>query len=189
MASKRTSTVSLIPKPIVALFLLLSLTLISGCIRHQTYSPVVEEDGREMSAATELATLPPEIPGERIATSAPPTTGRYTDTQPTSFPRTRIITRVADRGITRRAWSLAVCSRPSGDVLAGPYYWPSIDRAVHRPNSTNVWLEPGEFLWNILLLPYRAVDTPPWQKIAYSPDGGIGWRNVEQSGVIFQERE
>jgi len=139
---------------------------------------------------TEPSELPSDLPGERTVTSGPPTTGRYVDTQPTAFQRTRIVVRVAEGGVIRRNWALAVCPRPSGDVLAGPTYWPTIDDAFHRSNSTNVWLEPGEFLWNTLLLPYRLIDEPPWSKVVYSPAGGVsGWRNVEQSGVIYREKE
>ena len=131
---------------------------------------------------------PDENPHDKVITSAVPTTGRYADSQPTSSPPTRIVVRVSDRGVTRRSWPLTVNPRPSGDVLAGPTYWPTTDKAVHRPNSTNVWLEPLEFLYNVALLPYRVIDTPPWSKVIYSPSGGIDWSNVEQSGVIFQER-
>jgi hypothetical protein len=75
-------------------------------------------------------------------------------------------------------------------VLAGPTYWPTVDRAFRRPNSTNIYLEPAEFVWNSILLPYRMVETPPWSKVVYSPAGGIfGWRNVEQSGVLYRERD
>ena len=130
------------------------------------------------------------LPGDRLISSATtPTTSRYLDTQPTAFRPTRIVLRVGEKGLVRRQWPLETSYRPSGDVLAGPTYWPTVDKAVQRPNSTNVWLEPLEFLYNLALLPYRAVDTPPWSKIVYSPSGGIGWRNVEQAGVIFQEKE
>ena len=46
----------------------------------------------------------------------------------------------------------------------------------------------GDWLYNVALLPYRVIDNPPWSKVIYSPSGGIDWSNVEQSGVIFQER-
>jgi uncharacterized protein YceK len=153
--------VSSILKSITAILLLLALGLLSGCAHRRVSSPMTEQ----VELGTDVNELPATLPGERIATSAPPTTGRYADTQPTAFPRTRIVVRVADRGVLRRSWSLAVSPRPSGDVLAGPTYWPSVDEAFHRPNSTNIWLEPGEFLWNTLLLPYRVIDTPPWSKI------------------------
>ena len=108
--------------------------------------------------------------------------------QPTGYPPTRIVLRISDRGVARRAWPLAVTPRPSGNVLAGPTYWPTVDKAVHRSNKTNIWLEPLEFMYNVALLPYRVIDEPPWSKVIYSPSGGIDWSNVEQSGVIFQER-
>ena len=177
----------------ISLIVLLSIA-VTGCARRHTTR--FTEDSRQMSEAMEIAAErapippepPPENPGDLVITSAPPTTGRYVDTQPSGYPNTRIILRVADRGITRRAWTLAVTPRPSGDVLAGPTYWPTIDKAVRRPNTTNAWLEPLEFLYNIALLPYRVVETPPWSKVIYSPSGGIDWSNVEQSGIIFQER-
>jgi len=92
--------------------------------------------------------------------------------------------------VDRRGKTVIVRRGPSGDVLAGPTYWPTVDDAFHRPNSTNIWLEPGEFIWNTALLPYRVIDAPPWSKVIYSPAGGTyGWRNVEQSGVIYREKE
>lgn len=176
---------SSIPKLCFLLFVLVSLALSDGCTHHRASPPMSD------SVEIEVGELPAPIqPGERIATSAPPTTGRYADTQPSAYPRTRIVVRVADHGIIRRQYALAVCPRPSGDVLAGPYYWESEDRAFTRPNWVNLWLEPGEFVWNSLLLPYRMVETPPWAKVVYSPAGGApGWRNVEQTGVIYRERE
>ncbi len=176
---------SLAPKTIASLFVLVSMA-IGGCAHHRTSSPMTDRT----ELGTEVTELPAEIPGERTVASGPPTTGRYLDTQPTAFPRSRIIIRVADAGVIRRNWALSVCPRPSGDVLAGPTYWPTVDDAFHRPNSTNIWLEPGEFIWNLALLPYRVIDAPPWSKVIYSPAGGTyGWRNVEQSGVIYREKE
>jgi hypothetical protein len=175
----------LAPKTFASLFALVSLA-IGGCAHHRTSSAMTDRT----ELGTEVTELPADIPGERTVSSGPPTTGRYIDTQPTAFPRSRIVIRVAVAGVIRRNWALSVCPRPSGDVLAGPTYWPTVDDAFRRPNSTNIWLEPGEFLWNILLLPYRVVDTPPWSKVVYSPAGGaFGWRNVEQSGVIYREKE
>jgi hypothetical protein len=176
--------VSSTPKTIAAIVSLLALGVISGCAASRKPAPPMPEISNEVTA------LPTDIPGERMVTSGPPTTGRYATTEPANIPRTRIVVRVADRGVLRRNWVLVANLRPSGDVLAGPTYWPSVDRAFDRPNSTNIWLEPGEFLWNTLLLPYRMIDTPPWSKIVYSPAGGAsGWRNVEQSGVLYRERE
>jgi hypothetical protein len=188
--------VSSIPKTTAALLSLFALALIGGCIRHPN-SRYRYEQPREISAARELVNDErpdveplPELPGDRLVSSSTgPTTSRYMDTQPTNFRPTRIVMRVGDRGLVRRQWSLAVCPRPSGDVLAGPTYWPTVDKAVQRPNKDNVWMEPLEFVYNAALLPYRAIRTPPDSKMVYSPSGGIGWRNVEQSGVIFQERE
>jgi hypothetical protein len=178
--------VSSIPKILASILLVTALALLGGCAHHRASSPMTDQS----EIGTDMAELPPLLPGDRIATSAQPTTGRYADTQPTAYPRTRIVVRVGEHGIIRRVWALAVNPRPSGDVLAGPYYWESEDRAFHRPNSTNIWLEPGEFVWNTLLLPYRLIDTPPWSKVVYSPAGGApGWRNVEQTGVIYRERE
>ena len=176
---------SSIPKLLSVLLVLLSFSLLSGCAHHRPAPAMAEE------IEIEPTELPQPIqPGERVVTSTGPTTGRYADTQPAAFPRTRIVVRVADHGIIRRQYALSTCPRPSGDVLAGPYYWESEDRAFNRPNWVNMWLEPGEFVWNSLLLPYRMVDTPPWAKVVYSPAGGApGWRNVEQTGVIYRERE
>ncbi len=173
---------SLVPKFLSAVLPLLPLLSI-GCIRHHVPPPMNE-------VVNEPNELPSEIPGERVVTSGRPTTGRYAATQPTGFPRTRIVVRVAEGGVIRRFWALSTCPRPSGEVLAGPTYWPSEDQAFRRPNWVNVWLEPGEFLWNTALLPYRVIETPPWAKIVYSPAGGVhGWRNVEQTGVLYREKD
>src|SRR5688572_401557 len=116
MASNGTSTVSSIPK-LSARLLLLILTLAGGCIRHPNSR--VREGGRELSIGQEITgdqrpepppQLPPALPTDRIITSATtPTTGRYLDTQPTAFMPTRIVVRVADAGVIRRQWPLAVC--------------------------------------------------------------------------------
>jgi hypothetical protein len=189
--------VSSIPKLTFALLSLSLIILIGGCVKHPNAR---ERERRPMSYGQDIVAadeapepppeLPPALPGDRIITSATtPTTSRYLDTQPTAFPQTRIVLLVADRGVIRRQWPLAVSPRPSGDTLAGPYYWPSTDEAVRRKNKINVWLEPLEFVYNTALLPFRAIATPPWSKMVYSPDGGLRWRNVEQAGVLFQERE
>ncbi len=188
---------SSIPKLSAAILVLLVLTLIGGCIRHPNAR--VREGGRDLSVGQEITgderpepppQLPPALPTDRVVTSATtPTTGRYLATQPTAFAPSRIVVRIGDNGVIRRQFPLAVCPRPSGDTLAGPTYWPTVDDAVDRKNKTNVWLEPLEFLYNTALLPFRAIRTPPDAKIVYSPDGGLRWRNVEQAGVLFQERE
>jgi len=176
--------------------LLLALSLIGGCIRSQASRE--EKAGREISVGREImnderpdvAETPVALPGDRlVSSSTTPTTSRYLETQPTAFRTTRIVVRVGDRGLVRRQWPLEISPRPSGDVLAGPTYWPTIDKAVRRSSKQNVWLEPLEFLYLVALLPYRAIVTPPDSKIVYSPSGGIDWQNVEQAGVIFQERE
>src|SRR5438270_526965 len=129
---KRISTVSLAPKTLSSIVLCAALALLSGCAHHRTAPAMTDEIEIE---PTELP--PPILPGERVVTSTGPTTGRYADTQPAAYPRTRIIVRVADHGVIRRQFGLSSCPRPSGDVLAGPYYWESEDRAYRRPNWVN----------------------------------------------------
>ena len=68
-----------------------------------------------------------------------------------------------------RQWPLWIGERPSGNVIAGPHYWPTITREPRRTELNQGFIEPVEFLWNTLLLPYRMVRTPPWTAVTYDP--------------------
>src|ERR1051325_3118393 len=121
-----------------ALACIVFLLVLAGCARHRAM-PMSDE--RPMSESMEIqaarVAVPPENPGDHVITSAPPTTGRYVETQPTGYTPTRIIVRVGGHGVGGRAWPLMTTPRASGDTLAGPTYWPTIDDAVRRPNKVN----------------------------------------------------
>lgn len=82
-------------------------------------------------------------------------------------------------GQLRREWPLAVAYRPSGDVLAGPVYYPTVDQAPARPDWQSALLDAPEFVLNTVLLPVRAVITPPWAKLVYSPVNPAGFEVSE----------
>lgn len=68
-----------------------------------------------------------------------------------------------------REWPLWIVERPSGNVVAGPTYWPTDYREPRRAELTQAFVEPVEFLWNTLLIPYRMVRTPPGTRVLYDP--------------------
>jgi hypothetical protein len=100
-------------------------------------------------------------------------------TEPPPVIPTRIQLIVGERGLVQRPWPAVAFSRPSGDVMAGPTYWPSVDDAFERSNGLNLVMEPVEFLLNTVLLPVRAVITPPWTAMIYSPVGPVGGSVLE----------
>ena len=81
------------------------------------------------------------------------------------------VTVIQGDAVIQRQWPEAVFWRASGDTIAGPTYWDSINDAFKRPDWVNVLMEPAEFLLNTALLPVRAVITPPMTAIQYSPVG------------------
>jgi hypothetical protein len=82
--------------------------------------------------------------------------------------------RVEEGGALIRYWPETLVLRPSGDTLAGPNYWPSLDKALQRKDLDNLYMEPAEFWINLFLMPVRAVMTPPWTPMVYSPVGPTG---------------
>lgn len=109
-------------------------------------------------------------------TLAEQTGGEVTVTTTATAPATRPTEQIPvmviqNDAVVQREWPEQVFWRANGDTIAGPTYWESIERAFRRSDEVNVFLEPVEFLANVALLPVRAVITPPWEKIQYSPVG------------------
>jgi hypothetical protein len=72
-------------------------------------------------------------------------------------------------GGARRQWAISASERASGDVLAGPYYGPQqLSDRLGRQEWHRGWLEPVDFFVNVVLMPVRAVRTPPNAKVVYS---------------------
>lgn len=85
--------------------------------------------------------------------------------------RATIALNLAPGGVLTREWPTSVSSQPSGDVLAGPSYYPRGYRSATRSDWVGGIMEPAEFLIDTVLLPVRAVFTPPWAPVVYSPAG------------------
>ncbi len=83
------------------------------------------------------------------------------------------------RGDVRRAWSISVARRPSGNTLAWPTYWPNVERYVERPDWANGGVEPFEFLGNVLLLPVRVFMVAPWARVEYDPMSKPGQEEID----------
>lgn len=92
--------------------------------------------------------------------------------------RANVTLNVMEGGVLRRAWPVSVAYIPSGDTLAWPHYWNTVERAIYRSDLENSFLEPLEFLANTALLPVRAVLLPPWTPMVDSPAGPAGEDNL-----------
>jgi hypothetical protein len=104
-----------------------------------------------------------------------PTTQHRVGVAPTvTGPLRPIGLQVTADGQLLRPWPESVSYRPSGDVLAGPTYWPTGDRAYRRDGLTNAYMEPLEFLWNGALMPFRAIQQHPQTPVIYSPINRVG---------------
>jgi len=82
-------------------------------------------------------------------------------------------------GAVRRDWPPSIAYRPSGDVRAGHTYWPGVEKYSRRSDLLNWFWESGEFLFNSMALPVRAVLAPPWTSKIYSPVGPPGQEHVD----------
>jgi hypothetical protein len=167
-----------------------------GCAHHAaSRGPFTDVTSRDKDQATETAPIPSsepplvaELPNKQPASSpsglpvTPTTTALIPSTQhrvevaPYTSSRERVAIPIADlgHGVIVREWPVSICWRPSGDTLAGPDYWPSEEVAFKRPEWMNMFMEPLEFFYNTALLPYRAVVTPPWAQVVYSPVNRVG---------------
>ena len=81
----------------------------------------------------------------------------------------KLVVRVDEHGRLSRDFAPSAFERPSGDVLAGPLYWSNYNRTIKRSDAENVVFEPMEFIIDSLLMPVRAVITPPWTDVVYDP--------------------
>jgi hypothetical protein len=157
-----------------------------------TQTPVNGNSGATLPPAEQPTIVPPTetIRAETPRAAGPATTAiqgspsRYQIVAPTPsiVPTTRpangtasamgngaeIPLEVDEVGLVRQ-WPVWVGERPSGNVVAGPTYWPTISREPRRTELSQAFVEPVEFLWNTLLLPYRAIRTPPGTRITYDP--------------------
>jgi hypothetical protein len=88
--------------------------------------------------------------------------------------RADVLLNITEGGVLRRAWPVSVAYIPSGDTLAWPHYWNTVERAIYRSDLENSFMEPLEFLANTALLPVRAVMLPPWTPVVDSPTGPAG---------------
>jgi hypothetical protein len=82
--------------------------------------------------------------------------------------RAEIPLEIDEVGLVRQ-WPLWITERPSGNVVARPTYWPTDFRERTQNETRQAFVEPLEFLYNTLLLPYRIVRAPPWTKVTYDP--------------------
>lgn len=81
--------------------------------------------------------------------------------------------------VARRDWPASICYRPSGDVIAGPTYWPRTENYRPRGEYINLFMDPGEFLFNSIFIPVRLVLTPPWVEVNHSAVGPAGKEHVD----------
>lgn len=136
--------------------------------------PATRPTVAELPSSTARAVDPQ---GRPVATSEAlvPSTQRRAEVAPTvTGPLRPIQLQVTPDGQLLRPWPESVAYRPSGDTLAGPTYWPTGDRAYRRDGLTNLYMEPLEFLWNGIAMPFRAVQRPPLTPVIYSPINRVG---------------
>ncbi|MFI5381829.1 MAG: hypothetical protein ACHRHE_21230 [Tepidisphaerales bacterium] len=100
-------------------------------------------------------------------TARPPTNPPAT--APAAAPMGKLVVHVDEHGRLSRDFAPSTFERPSGDVLAGPVYWPNKNRTIKRGDAENFVFEPMEFIVDSLLMPIRACITPPWTDVVYDP--------------------
>ncbi len=101
-----------------------------------------------------------------------------------------LVVRVDEQGRLSRDFAPSAFERPSGDVKAGPLYWPNYNRNIKRSDTENAVFEPMEFIIDSLLMPVRAVITPPWTDVVYDavPQDNTTPASVNERQPVTQER-
>ncbi len=160
---------------------LLGLALAAGC-QHSKPGPFADVAGHDRQTPTQSVPATEVTPPPTEAAAAQPQVVPA-ETQPSGSllpaDRKRISIAVDAIGATRD-WPAVASVRPSGDVVASPYYWPTLENSYTRRAWQNIFLESGELILNSALLPYRMVKLPPWKDVVYSPVGP-----TRDGGVIF----
>lgn len=188
--------------------------LAAGCAgqgRHKPFSDVVKgnqtqalhaEAGQEAEVVTPAPVTPaapaPQTVVAAVAPAEPAVTLPATEpaavkpmlpavTLPASVEEVPLIVR--DDGVLRRPWPITVAYRPSGDVIAGRTYYEDItDEASKRPEWLQAAMETPWFLVDTVILPVRAVKTPPWAPVLYNSDpGGWQWQPLEPGEHLYAE--
>jgi hypothetical protein len=130
---------------------------------------VAADDDRVLQTGTQPA-IRPRVGPEQETEAGPRST-----TLPAGERGTATIQVVIEEpAVLVRQWPQSVAYRPSGDTMAFPTYWDSVETAFQRGEYDNLYMEPLEFLFNTVALPVRAVITPPNTKMIYSPVGPTG---------------
>jgi hypothetical protein len=168
------------PKPAILLSFL--ALLLAGCAsgRRGTFSDV---PARDQDRPTDAAPTTQPVPQAAIASApsepAPPAQPPAVEAPaavvaPAPAPNTRpeysqFIVQVDEHGNLTRGFAPSVSERPNGVVVAGPLYWPMSDQSIKRNDLENLLIEPPQFVLDVLLMPFRAILTPPWKSAEYDP--------------------
>jgi len=172
--------------------LILVLTVAGCASRQRSFSDITERERHQPTQA--MASAQPVAEKESVrpvpsTNTIPRTPVAATTARPIITPSTRnsIAMNLGPGSVVTREWSQSVCYRVSGDVVSGSTYWPSIDSALKRNEFLNLVMEPGEFIFNLCVMPIRMVITPPWAQIDYSAVGPPNAEFIETSGLRYLE--
>jgi hypothetical protein len=162
------------------------LTGLFGCASKK--APFVDVTQRERQRPTQAAaaTGPTVVAAKTkpVAIVTPAAVAMSPTTEPA---KGGIVIHVGKGGVVTREWSQSVAYRPSGNFRSGPTYWPSQNSAFTRSEYHDIVVEPGEFLFNILILPYRLIETPPWASIEWSAVGKPYNDDIDPAGQRYLE--
>jgi hypothetical protein len=103
------------------------------------------------------------------------------------IPASRFI--VDANGNIRRLWPGDDSLRASGDVVAGPVYWPTIDNIPGRQDWISLFLDPFDFVTSVVSMPFRLIDDLPGSDQTYSAVGRPGGGQAEPSGLPWVEQK
>ncbi len=125
-------------------------------------TPPADQPTETTTTTTTTAANDPVVTQPEAVLSAP----RATTSPAVTGPE---IPLVVDRIGAVRQWPLVTGYRPSGNVVAFPTYWESISREPERSETRQAIREPFLFLYNVVVLPIRAIRTPPLTRVTYDP--------------------
>jgi hypothetical protein len=182
----------------LSLILLTGLICVTGCAsRRGTFADLVTPDQGSSTVATPAVATVPAAPAAEPPASAPQAIATPV-AEPSGvvvIPTTRpaygaLRLEVDAQGNLTRGFAPSVFERPSGNTIAGPMYWPMGERSVVRPDWQNLLLEPVEYVVDVVLMPFRAIRTPPWRSIEYDavPADDTTPASSYRRRVVMQER-
>lgn len=151
----------------------IALALAAGCATKPKtpFSDVVADADSLVPPSTpaEVAAPLPD-PASTASTTSTATTPAIITSTPATLPASQTLAIAVDEhGNMTRGFPVSNLQTPSREIIAGPTYWPDLNLTQKRSDFQNFLFEPFEFVLSTAMLPVRAVATPPWKRVLYTP--------------------